>query len=219
MRLQSGMAGLLPAAALAMVASLAMPFATALAQGYNPLPEGFQFVAQAGFAWSTITEVEPVGTEQFSRLRGTAYSLRMTHNVLGPLVGFVEAGAAARGAQVKAPGAPDAEYRSRWWTVTSGVSLVGKCVTFICPTLDAGVGLGLIRQSLLYDAANGRPVGTIGTARYETSAVVGVRLAVPQWRGLAVVARHQEGLTNLLTNGNSARGRGQVFMVSLPLTR
>jgi len=213
------MAGLLPAAALTMVVSLAMPFATAQTQGYNPLPEGFQFAAQAGFAWSTIAEVEPVGTEQFSRLRGAAYSLRMTHNVLGPLVGFVEAGTAQRGARVQAPGAPDTEYRSRWWTVTSGVSLVGKCVTFICPALDAGVGLSLIRQSLLYDAANGRPVGTIGTSRYESSAVLGVRLAVPQWRGVAIVARHQQGLTNLLTGGNSARSRGQVFMLSLPLTR
>ncbi len=217
------MPGALRAAAIASVIGLALPLAvplaTARAQGYNPLPEGFQFAAQAGFAWSTVAQVEPVGIEQFSRLRGTAYSLRMTHNVLGPLVGFVEAGAAQRGARVQAPGAPDAEYRTRWWTVTSGVSLVGRCVSFICPALDAGAGVSLIRQSLLYDAANGRPVGTIGTARYETSAVLGVRLAVPQWSGVAFVARHQEGLTNLLTGGNSARSRSQVFMLSLPLTR
>lgn len=205
-------------ALFASIVALLGPASLASAQEYNPLPEGLRFAAQIGFAWSTLVEVESLAGQQFSRHRATTTSLRMTHNLVGPLVGLLEAGTGERGAQIKAPTQPDLEYRTRWFDAAGGVSVVGQCVSYFCPALDAAVGLGYNRHSVLYNQATGRPVRTIGIARYETSVIVGVRLAIPRVRSLALVVRHQEGLTNLPTDGSNARSRGQTIFISIPLT-
>lgn len=203
-----------------MAVVLALPARAAEAQDtFDPLPEGLRFTAQAGLAFSTLTGVEPKGTESYSRHRSMLYSLRMSQNLGGPLVGFLEAGTAERGSRISVPSQPEAEYRTRWWEVAGGVSVVGRCFAYVCPALDGAIGLSRNRQSLLYNQATGRPLGTLGIARYETAAVVGVRLAIPQWQGLALVVRHHEGLTNLPTDESKARSRSQQLMLSLPLTR
>ncbi len=206
-------------ALLASAVVLIAPFASMRAQEFNPLPEGNRFAIQIGLSSSTLTNVKPQGDQQFSRYVGTPISVRLSRILVGPVVGFLEGGIADRGAKVTVPDELNAELRTRWWDVAGGVSLVGKCLSFVCPALDAGVGFARNRQSILYDLVTGRPVNTVGVTRYETSAVAGVRLVLPQLRGVALVLRHQEGLNDLLTGDAEARSRSQQLLVTLPLNR
>ncbi len=198
---------------------LSMPaaHASAGAQSYNPLPEGWRFHLQTGIAFSTIVDVSPADdADEIGRSRGFPSNLRLSRIIAGPVVGFAELGTARRGATVVS-GNEDLELRNRYWDGTLGLSAVGRCVLSVCPALDVGGSLGYLRESVVFDRASSRPTGTLNTKRYESSALVGLRLASARFRGIAVVLRHHEGLSDIPNDGSKARSRGQSILLSLPL--
>ncbi len=205
---------LLAAASVCLIAALPLR-----AQQHDPLPPGWQPSLQAGFAWSTLVDVAPVDPDMaFSSRRGAVYSLRMSRWVAGPVSGFAEGGTAARGSRFSAPGESELQYRTRWFEGIAGVNLAARCFAEVCPSLDVGAALGYNRQADIADLT-GRPVSTSATKSWETSAVVGGRVMIPRLRRIAVVARHQRGLTHLPEDDTDARNRSWILMAAFPLNR
>jgi hypothetical protein len=191
--------------------------ASAGAQSFNPLPEGWRFHVQTGVAFSTIVDVSPAeDTDEFGRSRGFPTNLRVSRIIAGPVVGFAEVGTARRGATVRS-GGEDLELRNRYWDGSIGLSAVGRCLMSVCPSLDLGGSIGYLRESIVFDRATSRPEGTLNTKRYESTAIVGLRLASARFRGMALVLRHHEGLSDIPNDGSKARSRGQSIMLSLPV--
>lgn len=203
----------------ALLLSVVVAHSGAEAQSYTPLPEGWRFHLQTGISFSTIVDVSPGNdAEEFGQSRGFPSNLRLSRIIAGPMMGFAEVGTARRGATVSS-GGEDIELRNRYWDGTLGLSAVGRCVLSVCPSLDAGGSLGYLRESVAFDRATARPVGTLNTNRYETSAIVGLRLASVRSRGMAIVLRHHEGLSDVPNNESKARHRSQSILLSLPLNR
>jgi hypothetical protein len=201
-----------------MVSALLLAAPPLRAQDYDPLPDGFRLHAQFGLAWSSLTDVSPnPDALQFGNRRGSIFSLRVSRVVAGPIAAFVEMGSAQRGARLSAEGATDSEYRTRWYDGALGLNVAARCFGSVCPSLDAAAVLAYNREGITVDAATGRPQGLVGTSRYETSALLGLRLAIPRARRISVLARYQVGLTEVPNDGSSAKSRSTVLLLSLPL--
>ncbi len=202
------------AVALAL-ATAAMPLA---AQNDVSQPDGFRVHGQIGSGWSTLRDVTPFPGQTFSSRRGAVTSLRVSRRLAGPLGAFVELGTAARGSNIQTTGSADTQYRTRWFDGALGVNVALGCVSLVCPSLDLGGVLGYVRDGLLVEAASGRPNTRVSTTRYETSALLGVRLLAPRLRSVAVLVRWQEGLTDLPTDQTTGKSRSVIVMLAVPLT-
>ncbi len=200
-------------------ALLTFTSAPLLAQSYDPRSPGLQLHIQAGFNWSTLTDVSPTAPElAYEARRSAAFALRATY-VLGPtpIAGFLEVGPAQRGARLQQVGQPADIIRSRWYDLGGGLNLALRCVAGICPSVEAGATLGYHRETLRVSGSTGNPVEVIPTNRWETAALGGVRLASQRFRGIAVTVRRVEGLSQLPTDASTARNRSTLLLFSLPL--
>lgn len=205
---------------------LALCVAGALGSAASPLraqtggnDSGFAIHLQLGAANSLLHDVSPLDPGQsFESRRGATTSLRVAYRLAGPLSVFSELGTASRGSRILAPGIETSEYRTSWFDGVLGMNVRAPCVGLVCPSLDAGAVLAYNRDALLV-SSTGRPQAQIGTQRYETSALVGVRVVVPRLRSLAFVVRRQEGLTDLPNDGTTGRSRSWALLLGIPLRR
>ncbi len=206
---------------LALATLLAMSSATLEAQSYDPSTPGVILHFQAGFNWSTLTDVSPAEpNDMFEARRSTALSLRATYMLpRTPVAGFLEVASAQRGASLEQAGAPPDVIRSRYWDVGGGLNFAIKCIAGVCPSIDAGASLGYHRETVRLSGATGEPEEIIPTNRWETSVLGGVRFALQQFRGVAVSVRRVEGLSQLPTDDSTARNRSTLLLFSLPLGR
>lgn len=177
------------------------------------------FHLQLGAAQSLLHDVSPQEPGQrFESRRGAATSLRLDYRLTGPLRAFAEAGTASRGSRIVVPDAETTEYRTSWFDGAVGLNVRAPCMGLVCPSVDAGAVLGYSRSAVLV-SSTGRPEAKIGTVRYESSSLVGVRLVVPRLRSLAFAIRRQDGLTDLPNDGTTGRSRSWALLVAIPLRR
>ncbi len=206
---------------LALCTMLTLSSATAGAQSYDPRAPGLILHVQAGFNWSTLTDVSSIQPDQsLENRRSSVLSLRATYVLpKTPVAGFLEISSAQRGARLRQTGAPTDLIRSRYFDLGGGFNVALRCVAGVCPSIDAGGTLGYHRETLRLSGQTGSPTEVIPSNRWETSALGGVRLAVQRFRGVAVSLRRVEGLSQLPTDGTTARNRSTMLLFSLPLTQ
>lgn len=204
---------------VAVVTALLLPFAAGYSQdGSTPRP-GLKLAFQPAFTFARFTGDES-GETSYGTRRGTSLTIRGSYLLLGPVSGYVELGTSGRGSTVRVAGEPTVlDVRADWWDLGGGINVALRCISMVCPSIDLGGVFARSREAIIRDDATGRPLGTLPIARYEHSVSAGVRLIVPRLRGVAVVIRHQEGLSNLARDRDAFRSRAQVLQLSLPLTR
>jgi len=207
------------ARSLAVAASLLLPVVAAGAQAAGAPRPGLRLAFQPAFTFARFTADESE-TVDYSARRGTSLTVRGSYLLLGAVSGYVEVGSSGRGSQVRVPGDDGVvDVRTNWWDLGGGLNVALRCVGPVCPSLDVGGVLARNREALLRNAATGRPLATLPIARYEHSVSAGLRLVMPRFSGVAVVIRHQEGLSDLARDRESFRSRAQVLQLALPLTR
>ncbi len=180
---------------------------------------GCQFHFQPSLTFSTLAADASEGV-QFDRRRNQSYNLRVSRHLLSAASAFVELGAAARETRARGDGFAPSSLRTRWWEAGLGVNVALRCVQdLVCPSVDAGGVLARNRDAIVRDQT-GRPVGSVPVARYEQSLLVGVRLVVPRLRDVALLVRHQHGLSNLALDFSDAETRSRVFLLgaAIPLS-
>jgi hypothetical protein len=207
------------ARSLAAAAALLFPILAASAQDAGAPRPGLQLWFQPAFTFAQFT-ADDAETASYSARRSTSLTIRGSYLLFSALSAYVEVGSSGRGSKVDAPEAGGAlDVRTDWWDAGGGLNLALRCVGPVCPSLDVGGVLGRSREALIRDDATGRPLATLPIARYEHSVSAGLRLVIPKLRDIAVVIRHQEGLSNLARDGESFRSRAQVLQLAMPLTR
>jgi hypothetical protein len=208
------------AAAAALCLSLAPARAHAQAAAPGAPPPGLVVLFQTGLPFSRF--VPDDGTsDAYSALRATELHLRASQHVLSATSVWLEVGSTGRGSRFRAADAPEIDLKVTWWELGGGANVALRCFGAVCPSVDVGAVMARKRDAVQRETSTGRPLGLIPVRRYEGSALAGVRLAVPRWRNIALVLRHQEGFTNLLPVdvGVRVRSRSQSIGVSLPLTQ
>jgi len=204
---------------VAVVAALLLPIAAAHSQDAGTPRPGLRLAFQPAFTFARFTGDESEETSYGAR-RGTSLTLRGSYLLLGAVSGYVELGSSGRGSTVRVADAPIVvDVRADWWDLGGGVNVALRCIRMVCPSIDLGGVFSRSREAIIRDDATGRPLGTLPIARYEHSVSAGLRLIVPQLRGVTVVIRHQEGLSNLAQDRDAFRSRAQLLQLSLPLTR
>jgi hypothetical protein len=208
------------ACGVAALAALLLPVTAASAQNAGAPRPGLRLSFQPAFTFSQFTGEE---SEQasYSRRRGNSLAIRGSYLLFGAVSGYVEVGPSGRGSIVRVPEESTVlDVRADWWDLGGGVNVALRCIGQVCPSLDLGGVFARSREAIIRDDATGRPLGTLPIARYEHSLSAGVRLVVPKLRGIALVLRHQEGLSNLARDEREAfRSRSQLLQVALPLIR
>jgi hypothetical protein len=206
-------------AARTLAAALLLPALTAGAQHAGSPRPGLRLSFQPAFTFAQFTS-DNAESASYSARRGTSLTIRGSYLLFSAVSAYVEVGSSGRGSKVDAPDAGGAlDVRTNWWDAGGGLNLALRCLGPVCPSLDLGGVLARNREALIRDAATGRPRATLPIARYEHSVSAGLRLVVPRVQGLAVVIRHQEGLSNLARDGDAFRSRMQVVQLAMPLTR
>lgn len=205
---------------VAIVAALLLPLASTHAQAEGAPRPGLRLAFQPAFTFARFTGDASEETS-FGARRGNSLTVRGSYLLLGAVSGYVEAGTSERGSTVRVAGERTGlDVRAGWWELGGGVNVALRCIALVCPSIDLGGVFARSREAIIRDDATGRPLGTLPIARYEHSVTAGLRLAVPKLRGIALVLRHQEGLSNLARDERDAfRSRSQLLQVALPLTR
>ncbi len=211
-------------AARSVVATLLLALAPALGQSQaapGAPPPGLVVHFQTGLPFSRFVPDETQPSEQYSALRSTNLHVRASHHLISATSAWLEVGSTGRGSRYRFEGEPELDLKVTWWELGAGANVALRCIRAVCPSVDVGAVVARKRDAVQRETATGRPLGLIPLQRYEGSALAGVRLAVPRWRNIALVLRHQEGFTNLLPDdaGARVRSRAQSVGVSLPLTR
>lgn len=208
-------------AMFALLAFLVLSSKQSEAQPYDPRSPGLILHLQAGFNWSTLTDVSPEEPNlAYEARRSSALSLRATYLLpKTPVAGFLELASAQRGASIQQTGAATDVIRSRYFDLAGGLNLALRCVVGVCPSLEAGGTLGLHRETIRVSGATGAPVEVIPANRWETAALGSVRFAAQRFRGVAVTVRRVEGLSQLPTDDSTARNRSTLLLFSVPLGR
>lgn len=203
-----------------LVAALLLPVAAAHSQDAGTPRPGLRLSFQPAFTFAQFTGDASDETTYGSR-RGTSLTIRGSVLLLRAVSGYVEVGTSGRGSTVRTEGESTVlNVRADWWDVGGGVNVALRCIGVVCPSIDLGGVFARSREAIIRDDATGRPLGTLPIARYEHSVSAGVRLVMPQLRGIALVLRHQEGLSNLARDERDPfRSRTQFLQLSLPLTR
>lgn len=198
--------------------ALLLPVATAQTQGSGAPRPGIRLALQPALTFARFTGTEAEATTYGAR-RGTSLTVRGSYLLFSAMSGYVELGSSGRGATVSVVGANTVDVRTSWWDLGGGVNVALRCIGLVCPSIDVGGVFSRSREAIIRDDATGRPLGTLPIARYEHSLSAGLRLVVPRLRGLALVLRHQEGLSDLAVDRDAFRSRTQVLQLALPLTR
>jgi hypothetical protein len=211
-----------PAAFLGAFALLGVHASIVAAQSAPPgaPPAGVQLQLQAGVPFSRfLVSGDDTPGNVYGNLRGQNLQVRLSRHVVSATSGWLEGGNARRGSRLNAPGEATVDLRVNWWELGGGLNVALRCVSDVCPSVDGGAVIARKRAALLRETSQGRLLGGIPIARYEGSAIVGLRLAVPRLRGLALTLRHQEGFTDLRPDleGTTVRSRTQTIGIGFPL--
>lgn len=208
------------ACGLAALAALLLPVAAVRAQDAGTPRPGLRLAFQPAFTFSQFTGEESESASYRAR-RGNSLTVRGSYLLVGAVSGYVELASSNRGSTVRvAEQSTVLDVRADWWDLGGGVNVSLRCIGLVCPSIDLGGVFARNREAIIRDDATGRPLGTLPIARYEHSVSAGVRLMVPKLRGISLVLRHQEGLSNLARDERDAfRSRSQLLQVALPLTR
>jgi hypothetical protein len=204
---------------VAIMAAVTLPLRAVATQSPGAPKPGLRLAFQPAFTFARFT-AETEETVRYSTRRGNSLTVRGSYFLIGALSGYAELGSSSRGSRVRVPGDGDAvDVRTNWWELAGGGNVALRCLGRVCPSLDVGGGVARSREALIRDASTGRPLATLPIARYESFASVGLRLVMPTLSGVAVVLRHQEGMTNLARDRDPFRSRAQIVQLALPLTR
>ncbi len=184
-------------------------------------PAGLVVHFQTGLPFSRFVADETQPGDSYSALRATQLHLRASQHVISATSLWLEAGSTGRGSRFRNGDSPEIDLKVTWWELGGGANVALRCIRAVCPSVDVGAVLARKRDAVQRETSTGRPIGLLPVRRYEGSALAGVRLAVPRWRNIALVLRHQEGFTNLLPDdvGARVRSRAQSIGISLPLTQ
>lgn len=203
----------------ALSVALVVPVLAAQGQVPGAPKPGLRLYFQPAFTFAQFT-ADDEETVNYSVRRGNSLTVRASYFLLGAVSGYAELGSSGRGSRVRVPGeSGEVDVRANWWDLGGGLNVALRCLGRVCPSVDVGGVVARSREALLRDASTGRPLSTLPIARYEYSASAGLRLLVPTLSGVAVVIRHQEGLSNLARDRDAFRSRAQVLQLVLPLTR
>ena len=182
-------------------------------------PPGLTVLLQIGLPFSRFVASPDLADQTFGTLRGRqAIHLRASYHVTGAISGFLEGGASERGSQLLGgSGQQDVDLSVKWWDLIGGANVALRCVGPVCPSVDVGAGVARRREAVVRLSSSRQIVGTSPVTLYEGSAIAAVRVAARRWPHIALVLRHQEGLTDIRPDLEDSRIRTRSQLVALSL--